>query len=110
VTDYLVGCHASEESGLSVLVGSNEHVLFSVVSIFFPVPHAFNPRGDVALLRNADFHDRASPWSLERLWTGHHKGVVRAALLDERVSPTYYPCSFDSNMCGRSLSCRLTFL
>ena len=26
VTDYLVGCHASEESGLSVLVGSNEHV------------------------------------------------------------------------------------
>jgi len=66
VTDYLVGCHASEESGLSVLVGSNE--------------------GDVALLRNADFHDRASPWSLERLWTGHHKGVVRAALLDERAN------------------------
>ena len=26
VTDYLVGCHASEESGLSVIVGSNEHV------------------------------------------------------------------------------------
>jgi hypothetical protein len=26
VTDYVVGCHASEESGLSVLVGSNEHV------------------------------------------------------------------------------------
>ncbi|KAI0002930.1 WD40 repeat-like protein [Russula compacta] len=66
VTDYLVGCHASEESGLSVLVGSNE--------------------GDVALLRNADFHDRASPWSLERLWTGHHKGVVRSALLDERAN------------------------
>jgi len=66
VTDYLVGCHASEESGLSVLVGSNE--------------------GDVALLRNADFDDRASPWSLEQLWTGHHKGVVRAALLDERAN------------------------
>jgi hypothetical protein len=66
VTDYLVGCHASEESGLSVIVGSNE--------------------GDIALLRNADFHDRASRWSLERVWTGHHKGVVRSALLDERVS------------------------
>ena len=26
VTDYLVGCHASDESGLSVIVGSNEHV------------------------------------------------------------------------------------
>jgi hypothetical protein len=44
-------------------------------------------RGDIALLRNADFHDRASRWSLERVWTGHHKGVVRSALLDERVSP-----------------------
>ena len=44
-------------------------------------------RGDIALLRNADLHDRASHWSLERLWTGHHKGVVRSALLDERVSP-----------------------
>jgi len=70
VTDYLVGCHESEESGLSVLVGSNE--------------------GDIALLRNPDFHDRASPWSLERLWTGHHKGVVRSALLDEQVSSN--PC------------------
>ena len=37
VTDYLVGCHASEESGLSVLVGSNEHVSphvnFSVLTL-----------------------------------------------------------------------------
>jgi len=66
VTDYLVGCHASEESGLDVLVGSNE--------------------GDVALLRNADIYDRTSSWTLERLWTGHHKGVVRAALLDERAN------------------------
>ena len=45
VTDYLVGCHASEESGLSVLVGSNEHVLFSVVSIFFPRSSCFRPKG-----------------------------------------------------------------
>jgi len=66
VTDYFIGCHESEESGLSVLVGSNE--------------------GDIALLKNADFHDRASPWSLERLWTGHHQGVVRSALLDERAN------------------------
>ncbi|KAI0254218.1 WD40 repeat-like protein [Lactifluus subvellereus] len=66
VTDYLIGCHASEEGGLSVLVGSNE--------------------GDVALLRNADFYDRTSSWSLERLWTGHHEGVVRSALLVERAN------------------------
>ncbi|KAF8505454.1 hypothetical protein F5888DRAFT_1573836, partial [Russula emetica] len=46
----------------------------------------FHSRGDIALLRNADFHDRASNWSLERLWTGHHKGVVRSALLDERAN------------------------
>jgi hypothetical protein len=90
VTDYFVGCHASEEgSGLSVIVGSNEHVFsLSLHSLSFrsytsPLLHS---RGDVALLRNADFHDRASNWSLERLWTGHHKGVVRSALLDERVS------------------------
>ena len=49
-------------------------------------------RGDVALLRNADFYDRISPWSLERMWTGHHKGVVRSALLDERVSGTVLLC------------------
>ncbi|KAH9062019.1 WD40 repeat-like protein [Lactarius vividus] len=66
VTDYLIGCHTSDDSGLSVLVGSNE--------------------GDIALLRNADFHNRTSPWSLERVWTGHHKGVVRSALLDERAN------------------------
>ncbi|KAH9180037.1 WD40 repeat-like protein, partial [Lactarius sanguifluus] len=66
VTDYLIGCHASDDSGLSVFVGSDE--------------------GDIALLRNADFHDRASPWSLDRVWTGHHKGVVRSALLDERAN------------------------
>ncbi|KAI9466692.1 WD40 repeat-like protein [Lactarius psammicola] len=66
VTDYLIGCHVSDDSGLSVLVGSNE--------------------GDIALLRNAEFHDRTSPWSLERVWTGHHKGVVRSALLDERAN------------------------
>lgn len=86
VTDYLVGCHASEESGLSVLVGSNEHVSRRSVTL---LPFSwFYPRGDVALLRNADIYDRTSPWSLERLWTGHHKGVVRAALLDERVRQT----------------------
>ncbi|KAF8271720.1 WD40 repeat-like protein [Lactarius quietus] len=66
VTDYLIGCHVSDNSGLSVFVGSNE--------------------GDIALLRNTDFHDRTSPWSLERLWTGYHKGVVRSALLDERAN------------------------
>jgi hypothetical protein len=33
VTDYFVGCHASEEgSGLSVIVGSNEHVFFYSLS------------------------------------------------------------------------------
>ena len=40
VTDYLVGCHASEESGLSVFVGSNECVSLSSFhsSIFRSIP------------------------------------------------------------------------
>ena len=85
VTDYLIGCHMSDNSGLSVLVGSNECVFFASLAGFYSHSSA---RGDVALLRNADFYDRMSPWSLERMWTGHHKGVVRSALLDERVSST----------------------
>ena len=84
VTDYLIGCHASDDSVLNVLVGSNEYVSFRH-SLFCSHSCA---RGDIALLRNADFHDRTSPWSLERLWTGHHKGVVRSSLLVERVSGT----------------------
>ena len=89
VTDYFVGCHASEETDLSVIVGSNEYVFFesfTLRSLSFIHVSVSHSRGDIALLRNADFHDRASNWSLERLWTGHHKGVVRSALLDERVS------------------------
>jgi len=57
--------------------------LHSLSFIHLSVSHS---RGDIALLRNADFHDRASNWSLERLWTGHHKGVVRSALLAERAN------------------------
>jgi hypothetical protein len=82
VTDYFIGCNVSDHSGLSVLVGSNEYV----VSRHLLFCSHSGARGDVALLRNADFHDRISPWSLDRVWTGHHKGVVRSALLDERVS------------------------
>ena len=43
VTDYLVGCHASEESGLSVLVGSNEHVSLQFCRSLF-CSHA-SPKG-----------------------------------------------------------------
>ncbi|KAI0316131.1 WD40 repeat-like protein [Amylostereum chailletii] len=64
VTDYLIGCHSSDEGGLSVFVGSNE--------------------GDVALLSNGNYFDRASPWSLQRLFTGAHAGVVRSVLWDDR--------------------------
>ncbi|KAI0069102.1 WD40 repeat-like protein [Artomyces pyxidatus] len=64
VTDYLIGSHASSESGLSLFVGSNE--------------------GDVALIRNAHYDERASSWTLDRLWTGGHSGVVRGILCDER--------------------------
>ncbi|KAI0031688.1 WD40 repeat-like protein [Vararia minispora EC-137] len=63
VTDYLIGCHASDASGFSVFVGSNE--------------------GDVAFLRNEDYSDRASPWTLERLFVGAHTGVVRSLFWDE---------------------------
>ncbi|KAI0301867.1 hypothetical protein B0F90DRAFT_1715958 [Multifurca ochricompacta] len=31
ITDYLIGCHPSEETGLSVLVGSNERVLLHFI-------------------------------------------------------------------------------
>ncbi|KAI0269312.1 WD40 repeat-like protein [Gloeopeniophorella convolvens] len=63
VTDYLIGCHASDASGLSVFVGSNE--------------------GDVALLR-PQMRTRAVALDLERLWTGQHRGVVRSTFWDER--------------------------
>jgi hypothetical protein len=65
VTDYLVGCHSSDTSGFSVFVGSHE--------------------GDVALLRNANYADRASPWTLEKLFVRGHSGVVRSLLWDETV-------------------------
>ena len=44
VTDYFVGCHASEEegSGLSVIVGSNEHV-FSLSLSFIPLRSYMSP-------------------------------------------------------------------
>ncbi|KAA1466070.1 WD40 repeat-like protein [Dentipellis sp. KUC8613] len=65
VTDYLIGCHASESSDtLGIFVGSNE--------------------GDIALITSADHTSRDSPWTLERLWTGQHTGVVRSILWDER--------------------------
>jgi hypothetical protein len=96
VTDYLIGCHASEESGLSVLVGSNEQVFplhsYHHLHYVLTLTHQ-SPRGDIALLRNTNLYDPFfSSWSLERLWTGHHEGVVRSALLDERVSAKS-PCS-----------------
>lgn len=42
-------------------------------------------RGDIALIRNADYEDREASWTLERVWSTGHSGVVRSMLWDERV-------------------------
>ncbi|KAF7982287.1 hypothetical protein HWV62_28948 [Athelia sp. TMB] len=67
VTDYLIGCHnastAGGSAGLGVFVGSNE--------------------GDVALITSSHLSNAEAPWSLERLWTHGHVGVVRSVLWDE---------------------------
>ncbi|VDC06271.1 unnamed protein product [Peniophora sp. CBMAI 1063] len=64
VTDYLIGCHASERGGMSLFVGSNE--------------------GDVALLKSSDWGNSSADWNLERLFIGAHTGVVRSMLWDEQ--------------------------
>jgi len=66
VTDYLIGCHNSTQfgsPGLSVFVGSNE--------------------GDVGLITSSNLSSSTAPWSLNRLWSHGHVGVVRALLWDE---------------------------
>jgi len=65
VTDYLIGCHNMTQQhnpALAVFVGSNE--------------------GDVALMSTTD-HSPAAPWSLHRLYTAGHAGIVRSILWDE---------------------------
>lgn len=42
-------------------------------------------RGDIALVTRPTFSDASVPWTLERLWTNAHVGVVRSALWDEEV-------------------------
>ncbi|KAH8106301.1 WD40-repeat-containing domain protein [Cristinia sonorae] len=69
VTDYLIGCHnhrgilPGHDNDLSVFVGSNE--------------------GDVALLTRPSLSNASSPWSLHRMWSTGHTGVVRSVLWDE---------------------------
>ncbi|KZP21757.1 hypothetical protein FIBSPDRAFT_860340 [Athelia psychrophila] len=66
VTDYLIGCQNSAapgSAGLGVFVGSNE--------------------GDVALITSSNLSSASAPWSLERVWTHGHVGVVRSFLYDE---------------------------
>jgi hypothetical protein len=75
VTDYLIGCHSSTSlsngSNLGVFVGSNE--------------------GDAALITSADLSNPTAPWSLNRLWTGSHVGVIRSVLWDEAVCTFFFP-------------------
>ncbi|KDQ65041.1 hypothetical protein JAAARDRAFT_28702 [Jaapia argillacea MUCL 33604] len=65
VTDYLVGCYSSpRQSNLGVFVGSNE--------------------GDIALISNDDLSSPSTPWSVHRVWSTGHVGVVRSFLWDEQ--------------------------
>ncbi|KAL4241427.1 WD repeat-containing protein 89 [Abortiporus biennis] len=72
VTDYIIGCHNLSsipddmDSDLCLFAGSNE--------------------GDIALLTKVSFSaaNSNSPWTLRRLWTSQHVGVVRALLWDEK--------------------------
>lgn len=71
VTDYLIACHNNSvipperDNDLSVFAGSNE--------------------GDIALITRSSFSDASAPWTLERMWTNSHVGVVRSLLWDEKV-------------------------
>ncbi|KAH8829788.1 WD40 repeat-like protein [Flagelloscypha sp. PMI_526] len=62
VTDYLIGCHSSPNVPLGVFVGSNE--------------------GDIALV-STSVVDASASWTLERVWTNGHMGIVRCCLWDE---------------------------
>ncbi|KAJ4495767.1 WD40-repeat-containing domain protein [Lentinula edodes] len=69
VTDYLITASPSSPSGdsnLDVFVGSNE--------------------GDIALLSNSDLltPQSSAQWSLHKLWSTGHEGVVRSLLWDEK--------------------------
>ncbi|TCD66828.1 hypothetical protein EIP91_000906 [Steccherinum ochraceum] len=69
VTDYLIGCHnhrnllPGHDNDLSLFVGSNE--------------------GDVAWITRPSLSDPNTPWSLHRMWTTGHLGIVRSLLWDE---------------------------
>lgn len=43
------------------------------------------PRGDVALLSNANLSASGAPWYLHNLWANGHVGVVRSVLWDDQV-------------------------
>ncbi|KAK7471070.1 hypothetical protein VKT23_002486 [Stygiomarasmius scandens] len=61
VTDYLITCHNSNSSELGVFVGSNE--------------------GDIALLSSSPA-PTSSSWTMHKLWSQGHVGIVRSVLWD----------------------------
>ncbi|KDQ28880.1 hypothetical protein PLEOSDRAFT_1011799, partial [Pleurotus ostreatus PC15] len=68
VTDYLITSLSNKQpwndhSNLMAYVGSNE--------------------GDVALLSCSDHSDSDAPWTLHRVWTHGHEGIIRSLLYDE---------------------------
>lgn len=83
VSDYVIDAHNSPSGAFSVFVGSNEYV------VPFPsqrVVVTFKPRrGDVLLLKPSASLTPGAQWSMERLFSSQHDGVVRSVLWDEQV-------------------------
>ncbi|KAK1235680.1 hypothetical protein PQX77_001051 [Marasmius sp. AFHP31] len=69
VTDYMITCYGGKEGGLTMFMGSNEGDIAQVTNDYLGVPKPQGPK----------------PWSwtLEKLWTHGHEGIVRSLLWDD---------------------------
>ncbi|TDL29606.1 WD40 repeat-like protein [Rickenella mellea] len=63
VTDYIIDCHSLPDNTFHVFAGSNE--------------------GDIAMLSPSLPFESTSQWSLDKLYTSAHSGVVRCTLWDD---------------------------
>ncbi|KAK0467894.1 WD40-repeat-containing domain protein [Desarmillaria tabescens] len=70
VTDYLITCTNQPNGNLAIYTGSNE--------------------GDLALLSNSDLSTQNSSWTLHKIWSNGHTGVVRSLLWDENNQKTVW--------------------
>ncbi|KAJ8094499.1 hypothetical protein AAF712_013834 [Marasmius tenuissimus] len=68
VTDYLITCYDGKEGGLTMFMGSNEGDIAQVTNDYLGVPDS----------------EALKPWlwTLEKVWSHGHEGVVRSLLWD----------------------------